>query len=315
MVIIVIIYGVVAYLYFQNRNIEKDEEGDNQTPQDQISPTPEFSADQVKIQDGSVVSDKPGTELQILINKDDYESTGITGFAKVTVSPDNTNLCFESWPPAPEPALYLSRVDGSEVTEVSPNRQGCIWASNGSKIYYINTAASSSPVNIYSFVLSSKSEENLTIGTIPEGVIRRFGIVGLSADSSKLICKYEDIDSAPEEKERGVTINLSHQEYETKKRHYAHIDAPGHADYIKNMITGAAQMDGAILVVSAADGPMPQTREHVILARQVNVPAIVVFLNKCDMVDDKDLLELVEEEVRDKIFCIRQIRFPTRVLQ
>ena len=111
--------------------------------------------------------------------------------------------------------------------------------------------------------------------------------------------KYEDIDSAPEEKERGVTINLSHQEYETKKRHYAHIDAPGHADYIKNMITGAAQMDGAILVVSAADGPMPQTREHVILARQVNVPAIVVFLNKCDMVSDKELIDLVEADVRE----------------
>jgi elongation factor Tu len=111
--------------------------------------------------------------------------------------------------------------------------------------------------------------------------------------------KYEDIDSAPEEKERGVTINLSHQEYETKKRHYAHIDAPGHADYIKNMITGAAQMDGAILVVSAADGPMPQTREHVILAKQVNVPAIVVFLNKCDMVSDPELIELVEADVRE----------------
>jgi len=111
--------------------------------------------------------------------------------------------------------------------------------------------------------------------------------------------KYEDIDSAPEERERGVTINLSHQEYETKKRHYAHIDAPGHADYIKNMITGAAQMDGAILVVSAADGPMPQTREHVILAKQVNVPAIVVFLNKCDMVDDKELIDLVEADVRE----------------
>ena len=108
-----------------------------------------------------------------------------------------------------------------------------------------------------------------------------------------------EIDSAPEEKQRGVTINLSHQEYETKKRHYAHIDAPGHADYIKNMITGAAQMDGAILVVSAADGPMPQTREHVILAKQVNVPAIVVFLNKCDMVDDPEILELVESDVRD----------------
>jgi len=110
--------------------------------------------------------------------------------------------------------------------------------------------------------------------------------------------KYEDIDSAPEERERGVTINLSHQEYETEKRHYAHIDAPGHADYIKNMITGAAQMDGAILVVSAADGPMPQTREHVILAKQVNVPAIVVFLNKCDMVTDTELIDLVEADVR-----------------
>jgi len=111
--------------------------------------------------------------------------------------------------------------------------------------------------------------------------------------------KYEDIDSAPEERERGVTINLSHQEYETEKRHYAHIDAPGHADYIKNMITGAAQMDGAILVVSAADGPMPQTREHVILAKQVNVPAIVVFLNKCDMVDDIELIDLVEADCRE----------------
>ncbi len=111
--------------------------------------------------------------------------------------------------------------------------------------------------------------------------------------------KYEDIDSAPEERERGVTINLSHQEYETEKRHYAHIDAPGHADYIKNMITGAAQMDGAILVVSAADGPMPQTREHVILAKQVNVPAIVVFLNKCDMVSDPELIDLVEADVRE----------------
>ncbi|TSC86800.1 MAG: elongation factor Tu [Microgenomates group bacterium Gr01-1014_16] len=111
--------------------------------------------------------------------------------------------------------------------------------------------------------------------------------------------KYDEIDSAPEEKARGVTINLSHQEYETEKRHYAHIDAPGHADYIKNMITGAAQMDGAILVVSAPDGPMPQTREHILLAKQVNVPAIVVFMNKCDMVDDESLLELVEMEVRE----------------
>jgi elongation factor Tu len=108
-----------------------------------------------------------------------------------------------------------------------------------------------------------------------------------------------DIDNAPEEKARGVTINIAHVEYESEKRHYAHVDCPGHADFIKNMITGAAQMDGAILVVSAADGPMPQTREHILLARQVGVPAMVVFLNKCDMVDDKELIDLVEMEVRE----------------
>src|ERR687885_279849 len=118
---------------------------------------------------------------------------------------------------------------------------------------------------------------------------------------------YDQIDNAPEERARGVTINISHVEYETDKRHYAHIDAPGHADYIKNMITGAAQMDGAILVVSAPDGPMPQTREHVLLARQVEVPAMVVFLNKVDMVDDEELLELVELEVRE---LLTQYEFP-----
>jgi elongation factor Tu len=111
--------------------------------------------------------------------------------------------------------------------------------------------------------------------------------------------KYEEIDNAPEEKARGVTINIHHSEYETTKRHYAHIDAPGHADFVKNMITGAAQMDGAILVVSAPDGPMPQTREHILLANQVNVPAIIVFMNKCDMVQDAELLDLVEMEVRE----------------
>lgn len=119
--------------------------------------------------------------------------------------------------------------------------------------------------------------------------------------------KYEEIDNAPEEKARGVTINIHHSEYETAKRHYAHIDAPGHADYIKNMITGAAQMDGAILVVSAPDGPMPQTREHILLAGQVNVPAIVVFMNKVDMVQDKELLDLVEMEVRE---LLTKYKFP-----
>ena len=110
---------------------------------------------------------------------------------------------------------------------------------------------------------------------------------------------YDSIDNAPEEKARGITINTRHVEYETDERHYAHIDCPGHADYVKNMIVGAAQMDGAILVVAGTDGPMPQTREHILLAKQVNVPKIVVFLNKCDMVDDPDMLDLVEEEVRD----------------
>ena len=119
--------------------------------------------------------------------------------------------------------------------------------------------------------------------------------------------KYDEIDKAPEEKERGITINTSHVEYETEERHYAHVDCPGHADYVKNMITGAAQMDGAILVVSAADGPMPQTREHILLARQVGVPYIVVFMNKTDMVDDEELIELVEMEVRE---LLSEYEFP-----
>ncbi len=126
----------------------------------------------------------------------------------------------------------------------------------------------------------------------------RFGKQGMN---------FEDIDKAPEERERGITISTAHVEYETDNRHYAHVDCPGHADYVKNMITGAAQMDGAILVVSAADGPMPQTREHILLARQVGVPAIVVFLNKADMVDDEDLLELVEMEVRE---LLEKYEFP-----
>lgn len=121
----------------------------------------------------------------------------------------------------------------------------------------------------------------------------------LSKKGGATATKYDEIDKAPEEKERGITINTSHVEYETETRHYAHVDCPGHADYVKNMITGAAQMDGAILVVSSADGPMPQTREHILLARQVGVPYIVVFMNKVDMVDDEELLELVEMEIRD----------------
>ena len=149
-----------------------------------------------------------------------------------------------------------------------------------------------------------RSKPHVNIGTI--GHVDH-GKTTLTAAITTVLAKkgfaqaqdYGSIDKAPEERERGITINTAHVEYETEKRHYAHIDAPGHADYVKNMITGAAQMDGAILVVSAADGPMPQTREHILLSRQVGVPYIVVFLNKVDMVDDEELLELVEMEVRD----------------
>jgi elongation factor Tu len=148
-----------------------------------------------------------------------------------------------------------------------------------------------------------------TIGHVDHGkTTLTAAITGVLATLGKTrALDFYEIDNAPEEKERGITIAISHVEYETEKRHYAHVDCPGHADYIKNMITGAAQMDGAILVVSAADGPMPQTREHILLARQVGVPYIVVFLNKVDMVEDPELLELVEVEVRD---LLNQYEFP-----
>jgi elongation factor Tu len=159
-----------------------------------------------------------------------------------------------------------------------------------------------------------RSKPHLNIGTI--GHVDH-GKTTLTSAITKILSKkdgskvkYRDfwsIDNAPEEKERGITIQIAHVEYETEKRHYAHIDCPGHADYVKNMITGAAQMDGTILVVSGADGPMPQTREHILLARQVNVPAIVVFMNKCDMVDDEEILDLVELEIRE---LLSEYEFP-----
>src|SRR6201992_1377242 len=148
----------------------------------------------------------------------------------------------------------------------------------------------------------SKPHVNIgTIGHVDHGKTTLTAAITkvLSNKGLAAIRDFSSIDNAPEEKERGITINTAHVEYATEKRHYAHVDCPGHADYVKNMITGAAQMDGAILVVSAVDGPMPQTREHILLARQVGVPYIVVFLNKCDAVDDPELLDLVELEVRE----------------
>ena len=138
--------------------------------------------------------------------------------------------------------------------------------------------------------------------TLTAAITKTLALEGLAEKKD-----YNNIDSAPEERERGITINTAHVEYETKNRHYAHVDCPGHADYVKNMITGAAQMDGAILVVAASDGPMAQTREHLLLARQVGVPAIVVFMNKADQVDDEELLELVEMEIRD---LLNEYEFP-----
>ncbi|MDD7438294.1 MAG: elongation factor Tu [Bacteroidales bacterium] len=148
----------------------------------------------------------------------------------------------------------------------------------------------------------SKPHVNIgTIGHVDHGKTTLTAAITtvLAKDGLTELRSYDSIDNAPEEKERGITINTSHVEYETANRHYAHVDCPGHADYVKNMVTGAAQMDGAIIVVAATDGPMPQTREHILLARQVNVPRLVVFMNKCDMVDDEEMLELVEMEVRE----------------
>jgi elongation factor Tu len=161
-----------------------------------------------------------------------------------------------------------------------------------------------------------RKKEHVNIGTIGhvdhgKTTLTAAITMYLSSKGMAQVKKYEDIDNAPEEKARGITINTAHVEYETVKRHYAHVDCPGHADYIKNMITGAAQMDGAILVVSAADGPMPQTREHILLARQVNVPYIVVFLNKVDQVDDPELIELVELELRE---LLSKYEFPGDII-
>ncbi len=148
----------------------------------------------------------------------------------------------------------------------------------------------------------NKEHANIgTVGHVDHGKTTLTAAItlALAAMGSAKARNYEDIDAAPEEKARGITINTAHVEYETDNRHYAHVDCPGHADYVKNMITGAAQMDGGILVVSAADGPMPQTREHILLAKQVGVPSLVVFMNKEDQVDDEELLELVELEIRE----------------
>lgn len=194
--IVLAIWAAVTYIYLQNQKLKTEGE---QTVAEAIAsptPTPSFSPDQVKIKSGSVVWEKPEGETVVLVNKEDYESTGITGFLKVVVSPDNAKLCFESWPPAPEPALYISDVDGQNIVEASPNRRNCLWAADSSTIYYINSASASAPVNIFSYNLASQAETDLTGSSVPSGLVRRYEIVGLSADSTALICKYEDAGGA-----------------------------------------------------------------------------------------------------------------------
>ncbi len=174
-------------------------------------------------------------------------------------------------------------------------------ARNGIIYQYLFSETGGKPLGKQKFERTKPHVNIGTIGHVDHGKTTLTAAITmvLSTVGGATVKKYEEIDNAPEERERGITINTAHVEYQTANRHYAHVDCPGHADYVKNMITGAAQMDGAILVVSAADGPMPQTREHILLARQVGVPYVVVYLNKADMVDDQELLELVEMEVRE----------------
>jgi len=198
-VIIVIIYSVVAYLYFQNQKLKVAKTSTPEATEVSVTPTPAFSPDQVTILNGSVVLEVPGNEVKVLVDKETYESTGITGFARVLVSPNNEKICIESWPPAPEPALYIANVDGSGIIEVSPNRLSCLWSQDSMKIFYVNSSSSTSPANIYLYDIASTTEINLTKDYIPAGSVRRFAIVGLSADASKLMCTYEDVTAAVNE--------------------------------------------------------------------------------------------------------------------
>lgn len=194
--IILAIWAGVAYIYLQNRSLKSLNQGESDVTSVSATPTPSFSPDQVKIKSGSIIWEKPNGEVQILVNKEDYESTGITGFLKVAVSPDNSKLCFESWPPAPEPALYISGVDGTNVTEASPNRKNCLWAGDSKSVYYINSASDTAPINIFSYNIENITETDLTSQSVPSGVVRRYEMVGLSADATKIICKFEDIGGA-----------------------------------------------------------------------------------------------------------------------
>jgi hypothetical protein len=203
----VIIWGSVAYLYLQNQKI-KDQLSSEKESSEQlfttVTPTPvptvAFSPDQIELVNGSVVRKFPNGELGMLIDKEDYESTGITGFARVTVSPNDQKLCFESWPPAPEPALYYSDIEGGNVNEVSPNRKNCIWSSDSKSLIYTNDSTPSASIDIYIYDIATGEENNMTKDSSSETVSRQYEIVSLSADGSKVICKYVDLDKVTQEK-------------------------------------------------------------------------------------------------------------------
>ncbi len=210
LIIIAIIYSAVFYLYLQNRNLRSQTlqtEPTSNLPS--ATPTPSFSPSWIRIQNGNVVRHEPGKEPIILVNKNDYPSTGIVGFARVIVSPDNNLLCFEALSPAVEPAIYVSNVDGSNVRMISTNKQNCVFRSDSKSIFYINTAPKSSPVSIFQYDLTQENavEIDLTKSSVPEGVVRRYEIVGFSADDTKIICKYEEI-TQEEEKTGECEINL-----------------------------------------------------------------------------------------------------------
>lgn len=211
---IIVIYSFVLYLYLQNKRISEKSQMLQKTQTPTPIPTPSFSPDWIKIQNGNVVRQEPGKEPILLVKKEDFPSTGITGFARVVVSPNNKLICFESWSPALKPAIYLANLDGSDVREISPKKQNCVFREDSKAIFYVDSTPKSTPANIFVYDLESETpqEENLTKSSIPEGVVRRFSIVGFSSDSSKLICKYEDIVGGKEEKSGECEIDLQGKE-------------------------------------------------------------------------------------------------------
>lgn len=193
--VILAVWAGVFYLYMQNKDMKKTSSQEEIVEDIPVAtPTPEFTPDQIKIKGGNIIREKTTGEVFVLIDKENFESTGITGFLKVAVSPDEKKMCFESWSPAPEPALYISDIDGQNVIEVSANRQNCLWSKDSMFVYYINTATRTTPVNIFSYDILQDIEIDLTGESVPPGTIRRYELVGLTADGTKLICKYENLE-------------------------------------------------------------------------------------------------------------------------